>query len=514
MAVATSDLAAARRGVVASLTVRLSQSNVAVMLMLLAVIMALKWPVLSEPPVWDASMSVFPAAITLAENGFDYGYLLDQPGYLEGGPNVHSLSPVTLLTAIVYSLVGSGPALMPTLHVIHFVIAAFAFLGIYRLGERAFGSALSAAVTATALMVPVVLTQVGSMYLEIALLAAAAHATLALHDRRVFPAAIWLIVAVLIKGSGLLVAAALTGAVLVGTERWSHKFQSASLLLLPPLVLGALLQTQVAVDRTFNYRVFREEVGWYLLRIPDVLILLVILAVVAMLAIRIDGQTPATSNRESRALLITTVMIMIGFVGFHFVLLPLAGNFFSVLPRYYAVLIPFLILGLASAAHQIGGRRLALGGLGLILVFSIANRNGDLYPDNDLENFALIERSGAYADLLELQREGIGALATAAADVPAFYTHVEHYRFTFPEMAYVDAKPPLGHNLNTDEPFSEGNLSDFPDDFVMLHEWNWLGGEVVKSVWEQALVDPRRRVEERSISVGAFASTLILVSSR
>ena len=65
---------------------RFVRSRLALFLGLFAIILALKWPTLTEPPLWDAAMSVFPAAITLEEHSFDYGYLLSQPGYSDGGP--------------------------------------------------------------------------------------------------------------------------------------------------------------------------------------------------------------------------------------------------------------------------------------------------------------------------------------------------------------------------------------------------------------------------------------------
>jgi hypothetical protein len=159
-------------------------------------------------------------------------------------------------------------------------------------------------------------------------------------------------------------------------------------------------------------------------------------------------------------------------------------------------------------------RAIAFAGLAVLLAFSIVNRNGVFYADNDHENFALIERSGAYLDLLELQRKGTVALALAGQDVPIFYSHADHYRLSYPEMGYAEKRPMYGFNLKTDQPYAAGNLRDFPDSFVMLYEWNWLGGEVAKLVWEQALLDPSREVEERVISVGSFSSTLISVSTR
>ena len=65
---------------------RLGKSTPVLFLAWFALILILKWPTLTQPPVWDGSMSVFPAAITLAENNFDLGYLLEQPGYADGRP--------------------------------------------------------------------------------------------------------------------------------------------------------------------------------------------------------------------------------------------------------------------------------------------------------------------------------------------------------------------------------------------------------------------------------------------
>jgi hypothetical protein len=46
-------------------------------------------------------MGLFPAAITLADNGFDVVELPGMPDYFEGGPNTHSTSPVTFATSVV-----------------------------------------------------------------------------------------------------------------------------------------------------------------------------------------------------------------------------------------------------------------------------------------------------------------------------------------------------------------------------------------------------------------------------
>ncbi len=495
---------------------RLGRSNLAVFIALFALILLLKWSTLTQPPVWDSSMSVFPAAITLAETGFDLGALLDQPGYAEGGPNVHSTSLVTWLTAAVISLVGTGPALFPVLHITQFLIAALAFTGLFRLGEIAMGNRLALATTVTALAIPVVFTQVGFMYLEIALLATAIHAVLAIQRGHLVMAAALATTAVLIKGSGLFLAGALVATVLLTQRPWRKKLRSMAVLATPPILVILFIFDQAVIEPSFTYGIFRWETSWYLRHIPDVMLLLLLFAIGAVLALRSDLRRDSHSPRDmdpSRTVLISAALVVLAFMIFFFVALPLTGKFLSVLPRYYTAVIPFIVLGLATIAHRMQARTAAFVGLAVILAFSIANRNGDFYADNDHENFALIERSGAYVDLLELQRMGIDALTVAATDQPAFYSHPDHYRLSYPEMGYAAQRLQDGHNLKTDLPYSAGDLADYPDTFVMLHDWNWLGGEVVKLVWNQALADPNRRVEERTISVGTFESTLVFVST-
>ena len=55
-------------------------------------ILAIKFDTLLAPPVWDTAMGVFPPAIFLFENSFNLLELINQPGWWEGGPNVHSVS--------------------------------------------------------------------------------------------------------------------------------------------------------------------------------------------------------------------------------------------------------------------------------------------------------------------------------------------------------------------------------------------------------------------------------------
>ena len=91
----------------------------------LGIVVLLKWPTLTEPPVWDAAFGLFPAAAELANNGFNLPNLLQQPTYQNGGPNCHAESLVTWITAAVLWAAGQGPRAFSILHVLHFSTAAW-----------------------------------------------------------------------------------------------------------------------------------------------------------------------------------------------------------------------------------------------------------------------------------------------------------------------------------------------------------------------------------------------------
>ncbi len=128
-------------------------------------ILVLKWDTLTRPPVWDTAMGLFPAAITLADNGFDVVELLGMPDYFEGGPNTHSTSPVTLVTAVVLKMSGGGERAFVILHLLHFVMAALALVLLFRLARPVFGDLGTFFFCLRVLLHPTLNTQVGFLYM-------------------------------------------------------------------------------------------------------------------------------------------------------------------------------------------------------------------------------------------------------------------------------------------------------------------------------------------------------------
>jgi len=491
---------------------RFLRSKLALFFGLLTLILVLKWSTLTEPPLWDAAMSVFPAAITLEEHGFDYGFLLSQPGYSDGGPNVHSLSPITLVTALAVRLIGDGPSLFPVLHFIHFAIAAFAFTGVFRLSEMVLGRRLAAAVTFSALIFPLVLTQVGFMYLEIAMLAAFVYALLAWHRGSVVTAAAWSTLAVLVKASGIIIAVALAGVALFDPRPERRSAKNALVVAITPLL--AMIGQAVAGTPSGipDIQGHMTLVVTYLASVPDLAFIVLALLIVSTVSPP-WRKSELRKDDQATNIQVTTTFVLVAFIAFYLAI-PFFGLRSPVLPRYYVAIFPVALMGLVAVIQRRFSVRTAVLALVVLSIISVVNRDGTLYPQRDNEAFPIAERSGAYRDLLELQFQGTTALIEAGRSGPVFYAQPEHYRFNYPLMGYASGPLPDGHSIEHELPYREARLTDFPDSFVMLFEFDWLGGEEIQEVWDQAAVDPTRSVVVTTITAGDYASSLIKVTTK
>lgn len=470
-----------------------------------AVIATLNWNVLDQPPVWDASMGLFPAAITLSGNGFDLGALLDQPGYLEAGPNVHSLSVVTWLTALGIGALGDSPLLFPLLHLAHFLLAGLTMVAVFRFSSLLSSRSAAWLISLLVLFFPLVRTQTAFMYFEIPLLGATVCSMYEWARGRPIRASLWATLAVMVKASGIIVPAALSLASLAAGNRknsvsWRGAAVGAGLTL--TLALVVLMPRDLTGPSSFP--VHFRRMALYLLYVPDLLVLAVLS--VPFAAILARGAVRTGGRGKDRAIL-AMVSLMTSFAGFY-LLLPLVGEF-PVLPRYYVQVFPFVVMAIFFGLEsRIGFPRTAVLGA-YLLVFFLLNSNGRFYPSRDLNNFAVQERSRGYRNLMGLQMLSMQEMAQAGDSLPVFYFQPAHYWFSYPLMGYSDGPIPRGHNILQEEPYNEGRLEDFPAEFVMVLEHPWLGGEIIRDVRDQAEEAPEWKVVSRPIRFRGMESELI-----
>lgn len=477
----------------------------------LVVLLTVKWPTLGEVPAWDSAMGLFPAATTLADSGFDILSLIEEPSYAAGGPNVHSLSPITWITALVLRFVGEGQAALITMHIFHLLVAAAAAAAIFRLSAILYGKRLALLSTAAAFAFPLVLTQTGFLYLEIPMLAATTFALLAWIDRRPVVAGVWVTVAILIKGSGLIVVGTLVLAVLFDPRRELRTpIRAAALLIAPAVVFLTNLAISTSVPGGLtttgaDFKANLSSMGAFLTAVPDLLLLVAGFIVAAAIGKRRGG-----AGERQDLIRLSIVMLTVSFFGFYLVF---AAFGTAPLPRYYTQIAPFLLVGLVDIGRGYLRAPLVAGVLLLAISFFVVNRNGIFYGEVSNNNFAVVERSGEYVDLLALHQEGAQAIEELGAKEPVFYPLPYHYFVSHPAMGYVDATPAFGRSILHSEPFNGGRLDDYPESFAMLYEFSWLGGGIIKSVWDQAEADPNRVVTVVQLGSSPFESAVIQVDT-
>ena len=510
-------------------------SIVAQIIIAFFIIFILKWQILNQPPVWDTSASVFPAAITLSENGFDLINLLKMPGYREGGPNVHAHSVVTIITAVMISLFGKTDLLFPILHIIHFLIAAIGLTYFYRFCIPIFEKKLSFLLTLTVLVYPPFLTQAGYLYLEMPTFVFSILCLSAWLKGNYVRTIIFATLAALCKETGIIVAVTVAIAALLEPVSFKKRLiQSLSIIALPAiLVATSALMTPSPINEIhrslFNKIIIYRFVDAkrYLFNTPDLLISIILFFTFLPFSLRTfwRGLTDANILNSSRydslgqRHVSLSALFLVCFFGFYYIAVPFLQNYTMVLIRYYVLAIPFLfltILWFCFAKVRVNKRTLSVL-LILCIVFFCFNKYGSFYP-NEVDtwgnDFSIAERSAAYTDLLFVQQESIRFIEKIAQNHPVFYDLPVHYLLKYPLMGYISGPLNRGHCIVLDNRYIDAKLENFPSCFYMLRISPW-GGRIMQNLFKRALSNPDySAVRIKSISKGNYNSEILRINRR
>jgi hypothetical protein len=476
--------------------------------------------VIDQPPVWDTTTGLFPAAIVLAENGFDLADLLSRPGWAQGGPNIHQFSSVTWGTALVLWLVPEREVWLPLLHAIHFALAAGPLLGAFRLGASLLPPPLALASVCALLLFPLFQTQVGYLYTELPLAFCTVWAVHAASERRFGRAALWSALACSVKEAGLVVPVALAAGAALERGPLAEKLRRVAALAVPAAVfVGLQLAFALPVEQAFGVRPIPygeqlRDVARKLGMLPDLCALLLGFAVSAALALpaswralRLDGGDDPAARVRALSLLVVGA-----FAGFY-LLVPTTGVEVYVLPRYYVQIAPFVLLGCVDLAYRLGGVRRTAGGVALLALFFLLNRSGELvYPPVPGNEFSLAERSAEYRDLLFVQRELLDAAKALPEDLPVFYGLPEHFLLQYPRLGYAEQPLRNGHCIWLDARRRRPRLADFPERFAILYDFIGYGGVQLQSLVRQARAHPERQVRVTPFERGRYRTLLFEIS--
>lgn len=478
---------------------------------------ALAYPSWTQPPVWDTTMGLFPAAQTLAENGFDLGDLLERPGWAEGGPNLHPFSLVTWGTAAVLRWT-EGAQAFPWLHALHYGFGAGVGVLAFRLASPILGALGAGALVALLLLFPLFRVQLGYIYTELPLALATLWAVYAFARGRIAVAALACVLACAIKETGVIVPVAFAVACAFEVGPASRRaLRSAGWLSIPALFVGLqvafVLPSRVGESGASpRYTAQLGDALGKLAMVPDWSLLLGLYALACLVACpRLVRALRAGAEGPERTLALGALVVGAFFC--FFAVLPLVGTEEYLLPRYGVQIAPLVFLGLAEAALRWTSWRGAAG-IALVLgVFFVLNRDGgflDLYPRVRGNEFSLAERSLEYRDLLAVQQQAIVAAQALPASLPLYYGLPEHYLFEYARSGYASAPRAEGRCVVLDPVARHARLADFPQRFAILLNFVGYGGAQFQALLRQAGSNPAWTLERRRFEQGRYRTSLVV----
>jgi hypothetical protein len=464
----------------------------------LFIVALLNTSLIHMPPVWDVAPGVFAPAIYLYETGFDFRALFSEHGYIAGGPNVHSISLVTLLTAFVFWLTKGAKFSIPILHGVQFVFTAVALTATYQLARLSCGRLTGGLLALTVLVFPVFRVQTGYLYTEI-LGAALVLLTLYAWVRQKYCWAIFLVfLACVDKSLGLPIAGAL--AVVIAIDANLPMTMRARYLVMLIIPVGLLEYGKMMLHPMDSATIERHLSSLYVLyyrltMTPDLLVLICIaLLWVLFLINEIDKRDKTilrelskhTQRGERERVSVGLALFLCAFLMF-FLMASHYVKMFIPLVRYYVWILPLLLLILIEAIQSTiawasrilckkPSVRFNLVASNTVLIASVVlclnNSDGNLYPNIDGgRKFSIAERSLEYLKYYDVQKYGVESVAYHDQGLPVFVTRGEYYFLSSPLMGYVPTRI-KDLRLILRPPYDAARLRDYPSEFMLLDNFS------------------------------------------
>ncbi|MDH3307292.1 MAG: hypothetical protein OEO77_07240 [Acidimicrobiia bacterium] len=459
-------------------------------LVLFAALLVTHLDFLTVPAGLDATWSVMAGAETLASNGFSYTDLLGRPGLLEGGPSTHATSIVTFVTALVLVALGPGVPALVALHLIQLAVGATGLWFTFRLACRLMSARQAWIITIAVALTPIIFTQMGSVYLETPMLTAAMGAFWFAEQDRPAPSAVAALLAVAVKPSGIAVVGTI---LLVGliTNRRRLGWQISLFLAAGALVLFTGQQYGLDQGTPFDWpeiqRFWRSQAGF--------------LAATPMTLAVAFAHTGASiwwwKRRVQRRSLDYLAVFPWVFVGQH-VLGVVAGQTTNLLPRYWAVALPAMLITtgvwLVAACSTEFVRVVTVGYVGVALI----GLAGYLGPDAAAPDFILAERAPTSRQLIRLEKVAIAELV--ASDATVLATLDTSFRLEYPAAGYVDAR----HEGHLTVPGGGALLSGLPDHVIFIERDGSPRNTLLK-----AQLGPGWTIETHALQKGRFTIRIV-----
>ena len=403
-----------------------------------------KWEVLTFPAYGDAIGGPFAEAVWLKRHNFDYAGLFHQAGYAAGGPKVYFFTIYPTLLALLMKLIPSTETFLIVSHLIVFAISSLIVSILREILLKMFPKDFALLVPLVLLSLPLFQSQTEAINMEIPTALFMSLSSFALMEKKIHRAGIMAIMAVLVKGTGVISCCAffLVG-LLLFFSKGEFRFNLKILFWMIALcVVGFFI---VAVKFIFHdQHVTLGHVkfwsGWVSMddiNVDNYYLVSLFLFICFYLKSRFNLKR---GKKESfpRFNYWYEAFVMFVFAGMWFVLFL---NFETVNPRYRIHIYPFLIFCVFCVYGMLvqhgGLRRLGiLCALGVVLWSSYGFFQHPM-EDND---HVQLERSLEYRNDLEVNRRMVKTLEEKYADNLIAGHFIIAQLIAIPELGYVKKK--------------------------------------------------------------------------
>ena len=506
----------------------LDQSPWRMFLLFFLLIAAVKWPANAQLPVWDESVSIFPAGEYLANHQFNVAGMLRDP---ECG--AHWVSLMSFVTAAAMAVWGGGSPAWLVLHLLQWCLGAAACTVLMWMLVPWLGRWTAFLAALLFLAAPVTLGQLGCMYVEIPLALCSVAAVAAYLRGWKGVALLFCVLACCTKESGIVAAFALAGIAFLEAETRRAGLVRAFFYLVPGVTvvlvsaigvgkIGVLPANGMALAARSDQAQDTLAGTWAVVRpcIPDHFILLALCLLLAILFLSACLWRPrakrAGAEMRDRLAWVSSLFLL-GFIGLFFVLIPLAWDNPNYIPRYLVQALPFAIILIIAGATAVCTQRIVCGAVLILILLSFANRDGLFYPVIPFNDMALAERSEEYVQGYAATRDSLAAVEhKVPPKIPVVMCPVTYLLTQHPAFGYVSKALPNVVNIIRAPAYARMDTAAMPDHFYLLYDYHKQGGALIQRLIN-VCDDPAFPWEVRSTQVfkyGMFTHRLVEVARK
>lgn len=462
-------------------------------LAVLALLVAVRYPVVDSPPYWDFAIGLWPEADYLAESGFDYRGLRDREHHsldYHGGRRSYMTSVLPTLIALLMRTLPSVPSTLIAYHLFVFACAAVVALGLWDLLPPWVARPGRMLVIAAALSTPLFAVQIDMAGMELPMVAGAVLAAQLFARERYVAAAAAGLAAFAMKGSGIVVTLAATivlAALVLPPRLVDREIRHRRVIGLAVHLVSLATQVGVTLWGTTYLAMLRARnpnLLWTVLWCPDLVFLfgLALVGSAAALTWSLLARGKRLEGTYLTRLALGTEAARIPLLAGLIVVLTLAAiTRVPFVPRYLTLAVPFLYVVLAWLILPRERARVRAAGIVLVtamIAVNLVNWNGVLFPDqwSGMERLfgiasppqgegSFLERSHEYLKEHRAVIKALGAIEREAKETPVLAGHPVDLALALPSMGYVK-RPVRGYSINgaSDATPHFREVSDLPVD--------------------------------------------------